>query len=104
MADLSDAQQVRERRKEARRKLKDQDKDFASVMGTEAGRRVMWRLLEITGLYKSSYALDASIHFNEGQRNIGLQLLADMNRVCPEKYLEMIQENQPAAEEPAADE
>jgi hypothetical protein len=66
--------------------------DFAQIMSTHVGRRFMWRMLEITGFQKTSFTGNSTTFFNEGQRNIGLQLWADMNAACPEQYVPMIAE------------
>lgn len=63
--------------------------DLRAVMGTPEGRRFMWGLLGETGLYRSSYHPSALIHFNEGQRSIGLSLLGRITADCPELYLTM---------------
>lgn len=63
--------------------------DVREVMGTESGRRFVWRLLGDCGLYRSSYHPSALIHFNEGQRSIGLQLLSEITSLCPAQYLVM---------------
>jgi hypothetical protein len=63
--------------------------DLRAVMDLPAGRRFMWRTLAATGLYRSSYHPSALIHFNEGQRSIGLTLLAEITAHCPDQYLKM---------------
>lgn len=63
--------------------------DLEAVMGSPAGRRFMWGLLGECGLYRSSYHPSALIHFNEGQRSIGLALLARLTADCPDQYLTM---------------
>ena len=63
--------------------------DLETVMGSPAGRRFMWGLLGECGLYRSSYHPSALIHFNEGQRSIGLALLARLTADCPDQYLTM---------------
>lgn len=63
--------------------------DLRSVMGTPQGRRFMWALLGECGLFRSSYHPSALIHFNEGQRSIGLSLMARVTAECPDLYLTM---------------
>lgn len=63
--------------------------DLRTVMGTPEGRRFMWGLLGECGLYRSSYHPSALIHFNEGQRSIGLSLLGRITADCPDQYLTM---------------
>lgn len=53
------------------------DRDWANVLATEHGRRVVWDILTRTGLFRSSYRGNADTNFLEGERNIGLVLLDD---------------------------
>lgn len=66
-------------------------RDVDDLMSTPAGARFIWRLLKLTGVYRTSFSSDALIMaMNEGQRNIGLRLLADLMEACPEKYINMM--------------
>ena len=70
--------------------------DIHSLMNREAGRRVIFRMLTRAGIHSSSYNVDSPerhIFFKEGQRNIGLWLLAEIQESCPELYLKMLEEN-----------
>jgi hypothetical protein len=66
--------------------------DFKWLMSDARGRRFMWRLLGITGLYRSSFTGNSTTFYNEGMRNVGLMLIADVNDLTPEAYLKMIEE------------
>ena len=68
--------------------------DIREVLNTRRGRRFYWRYLEICGVFKTSNADASQIFFNEGMRNIGLQLLADVNEAAPEAYLLMLRVSQ----------
>lgn len=67
--------------------------DVREVMNTVRGRRFMWKYLAFCGIYKTSYAGEHEIFYNEGMRNVGLKLLADVNEASPEAYLQMLREN-----------
>lgn len=68
--------------------------DVALIMGTRPGRRFLWRYLAKTYLFQTSFNNSGSITaFNEGMRNVGLMMLADINEAAPEKYLEMLKES-----------
>ncbi len=59
------------------------------------GRMWMWDLLTLCGIFHSSFSIDAlRCAFNEGRRDIGLRLLAEINQLSPEFYIRMVQENQ----------
>lgn len=60
------------------------------LMGDVRGRRFMWRLLEGSGIYRSSFTGEAlSMAFNEGQRNVGLKLVDEITQHCPKRLSEM---------------
>jgi hypothetical protein len=65
--------------------------DVDNLMTTPAGARFIWRLLTISGVFRSSFSSDPLVMaMNEGQRNIGLRLLSDVMEACPGKYLNMM--------------
>lgn len=67
--------------------------DLVWLMGIKRGRRIVWRQLSHAGVYRSSFTPDASVTaFNEGQRNIGLRLLAQLMTHCSSDYALMVQE------------
>jgi hypothetical protein len=75
---------------ESRRK---EIEDIKWLMAHKAGRRLAWRLLERAGVYRTSFNNSGSITaFNEGQRNMGLFLLAELQEISPDNYLAMIKE------------
>lgn len=69
--------------------------DLGRVMDTKWGRRFIWRQLEKAGVFRSSFAGEAThaTSFNEGQRNAGLKLFADLIEWCPGLYAKMQAEN-----------
>lgn len=59
-------------------------------MGDVRGRRFIWRQLQESGIYRSSFTGDAlSMSFREGERNRGLKLLDEITRHCPKRLSEM---------------
>ena len=66
--------------------------DMAWVLSTPQGRRFIWRYLGECGLFRSSFVGQFQTFFNEGERNIGLKLLADVNDAHPEAYVIMMKE------------
>jgi hypothetical protein len=80
-------------KKKAREKHNQAKDDLIAVMETVPGRRVIQRLLEDTGLYRVSFTGNATTYFNEGMRNVGLRILADLQDFCPQLFLLMQQEH-----------
>lgn len=69
--------------------------DFASVMDTPAGRRVVFGLLRASGVF-SRAPLGAPTTWEdgrrEGRRDIGLDLLEAINVSCRDSYVIMLKE------------
>lgn len=89
-----DKQQVA-RDKAIRLALKTEQADFKWLMATAQGRRIVWRQLASSGVFRSVFDSNAmQMAFLEGQRHAGLRLLAQVHELCPELYSTMTQENQ----------
>lgn len=68
--------------------------DVKWLMSCKRGRRIVWRHLEQTGVYRSTFSPTAMIMaFNEGNRNAGNRALDLVMRACPELYTQMMKEN-----------
>lgn len=77
--------------------------DFKWLMSDHRGRRFVWRTLGHCRLFQPSIGpTDAITNYNEGQRNVGLLLLSQVNDLTPSLYAVMAAENapQPIAEQP----
>lgn len=92
--DASDVEQVREKRLSAKELQRQLDAMTVALMDTRQGRAWMWNLLTATKVFQSSFSNRAlEMAFAEGQRNVGLLLMADITRVAPANYVKMAQEN-----------
>lgn len=61
--------------------------DLKWLMSNRRGRRIVWRLLRIAGTFRASFDTNAMrMAFNEGNRNVGNQWLAEVMDLCPEMY------------------
>ena len=68
--------------------------DIKWLMGNRQGRRIVWRQLDRAGVYRTSFGGNAdTTNFNEGQRNMGLMLIADIHAHAPEAYTQMLAES-----------
>lgn len=73
--------------------------DLKWVMSNKRGRRFVFRLLERAGVWRISFNTNAlTMAFNEGMRNDGLRLLAQLNEHCQARYTDMIKESKEWAE------
>jgi len=70
-----------------------EEADIKWLMGNKRGRRVIWRLLDQAGVFRSSFNTNAmTMSFAEGHRNYGLRILALIHSQCPELYPTMMKE------------
>lgn len=60
--------------------------DMSDVMATPAGRRLMHHLLGEAKVYQQGFSGNSSTFFQEGERNIGLKIIALMDRVDATLY------------------
>ena len=63
--------------------------DIKQILNTGEGRRFIWRYLGICGIDRISYRGNSETDFNEGQRNIGLKLKADIIDADIHGYIKM---------------
>lgn len=68
--------------------------DWKWLMSTPRGRRIVWRLLEETGQFRSSFTGNSETFFREGERNVGLKITALIGQHCAEDYAKMLIEQQ----------
>lgn len=66
--------------------------DIKVVLSTKSGRRFYWKTLSDCGVFRTSFTGNSTTFFNEGKREIGLMLLADLMEADADKYLLMTQE------------
>lgn len=96
--DANDAQHVKKARKQAEIDDAMRFDVIRNVMSTLPGRKWIYELLQRCHCYSTSFVQgspDASA-FREGERNIGLQLLVDVQMGASESYLVMLKEAKPA--------
>jgi hypothetical protein len=76
--------------------------DLVSTMRTKIGRRLLYRVLDRCGVFRSSFTGNAATYFREGERNIGLWLMDRINRHALDEYVLMIRENARRPNEPGS--
>jgi hypothetical protein len=84
---------VSRREKEQRTIRRDQLTRIAALMADPIGRGYIYDLLSACHVFQSSFATNAlAMAFAEGERNVGLQLTADLIAAAPDNYLLMLKE------------
>ena len=85
--DAGNRRHVERAAKVAKSAGRQRDQAIRWLMDDLRGRRFVWSLLGQAGVFRSSMASSAELTaFNEGRRDIGLALLADVTRLSPENY------------------
>ena len=77
-----------ERARKAKQDRLKAEEDFKFVAKDERGQRVLRRILEQAGIFQLSFAGESThtTAFNEGRRNIGLFVNAEILSICPEQW------------------
>jgi hypothetical protein len=89
----ADPRQIREAKQTSREIRKQELKDVGLILSTIEGRRFFFRYLCECGIFKTSFTGSSETFFREGQRNVGLSLLADLNDADPTMYAKIMEEN-----------
>lgn len=92
MAEADDVDKLRRKEASANIARRRHQADVAWVLASIEGRRFYWDLMIKCGVFRSSFTGNNSTFFNEGERNIGLIMLADMNEADPQAYLKCLTE------------
>ena len=89
-----DEEELRIQNERKKHDLEQREKDdIKFVMDSEQGRRVVWRVLESGRVFAAIPPMDAlAMAFNDGQRNLALELFQRVMTHCPDQYLKMAAE------------
>lgn len=95
--DASDEAQVQKRRRTAGNRAAAQKVALRKFLEIPAGRQWVWDLLEVCHLYRTSFdptneQSDRLTFFREGERNIGLYVLGQIEQHAPESLRLMMNE------------
>lgn len=78
----------------AKRRAREEAEDFRWLVGNKRGRRIVWRMLERAGVFRTSFETNAmATAFNEGRRDFGLYLLTSVQGARAETFGLMQTEN-----------
>ena len=76
------------------RAVSDYLQDLENVLRTKSGRHVLWSILSLANVFGLSYTGEVNgTMFNEGRRNVGNELLAQIQGVSVDLFLLMQREN-----------
>ncbi len=90
----SDEESVKNAKQKEKNRLDTELADIKLLLGKQWGRRIVYKLLERTGLYQTSFNSDSNVmSLHEGERNIGLWLLDKVAAADIDQYVLMLKEN-----------
>lgn len=93
ITNAADATQVKKARKTQRHLRAQELEDLRAVLGTLAGRRLVWRLLKRCGTFMSTIGTtDAMTNYNAGRQDLGHFLLAEITAAQPDMLPQLMQE------------
>ncbi len=79
MSDTGDFKQVKKTKKKVQLRRERETAELKALLSSPIMRHFVWRVLERCGIYKTSFTGDAAhTFFNEGQRQMGLWLLTEI--------------------------
>jgi hypothetical protein len=93
MYDAGNRRDVRTAQKQAKVVELQRREVVNGIMSVAPGRKWMCELLETCHIFATSFSdVGLRMAFMEGQREVGLRLLADIMGACPDRYIEMMRE------------
>src|SRR6266571_4351878 len=91
--DAGNKKDIRRAEKAARQSELVRSDIVRGIMSQPPGRAYIYDRLSVAHIFHSSFSADPlRMAFSEGERNIGLQLLADLLAFCPHQFTLMLQE------------
>ena len=88
------SQRQRQQKQKAKQALAQMTADYKWLMGTKAGRRLVWMWLERAGVFHTGYrSHTGETYFAAGQREMGLKLYSDILEYARAEFVSMNQEN-----------
>lgn len=86
----ADEEQVKASKKKERRKDEQDIEDVRSILRMEAGRRLFWRYMAKCNVFSSLRGPLPDIHFQEGYRQVGLDIMNDIINADPKMLIRMM--------------
>lgn len=94
MDSAADRKSIRAREKAAKVNDELRATVIREIMSTTTGRMWMWDHLSACNIFHQTFTADPlTTAFNEGQRSIGLSIMADILRTCPDAYITAMRES-----------
>src|SRR5690554_3518938 len=87
MANAADTEAHKRKELEQDLAQRQANEDFRWLMDDPRGRRFVWQLMGRCRVFEPVFNTHGGLmNFNEGRRDVGLFLLAELTGLCPEKF------------------
>lgn len=84
--DTASPEQVNKAENKQKTRRETELKTLKAMLSTVDGRSYFWKILSECGVYQTSFTGDNTTFFNEGKRQVGLWLLAEIMEADPAAY------------------
>lgn len=98
VGNAADENQVRQAAGKEKSKRVREVSDTLFLLQSREGRRFIWKYLSLCHVFESSYTGNQDTFFKEGERNIGLKLLRDVEDASPDALTQMMRESKETVE------
>lgn len=92
--DASDEKHVKTKKTRAKIERENQLSAMRDIIESKGGAEFLWRLLSRCRLYETSFTGNSQTFFNEGKREIGLWVLAEIMAADPNAYARLMTKHQ----------
>lgn len=66
--------------------------DLRKIMATPGGRRWIGKLIDSCGILQGGFVGSSEVYYRQGRRDVGLQIMQELQAFCPDEYIQMLQE------------
>ncbi len=87
---VADEEQIKAAKKKERRKDQQEIEDVKEILRTKPGRRFFWRYMAKCNVFSSVRGPSPNIYFQEGFRQVGLDIMSDIINANPNALIEMM--------------
>lgn len=90
--DVSDPEQVKARKDKAKLAEAARISGLRSICADPNARAWLRDVLDFCGIHRTSFTGNSTTFFNEGARNVGLKIQADLVKHCPDALIAIMKE------------
>ncbi len=89
----ADPEQVKHGQSVQKRRLERARKDRQAIMASREGRRYLWRLINVCGVFDCAYEDPHAAAYTNGRRSVGATIMREIMEIDPGIYGLMLKES-----------